>query len=98
MDFFNQEINFDLCHLILFLAIFGLIFYVLFYRNKNEKLDVQPVQPTLCKCPSCAEMALQQVQNNELYGCTPDSLLLPHSDDECLFSYRKQMLHGCAIA
>ncbi len=95
MDFFNQEITFDIGHVLLFLAIFGVIVYVLFYR-KSEGLDVDPVVPTLCKCPACADECLRRAQNNELYGCSNDNPLLPHSDGECILNYRKCLL-SCGV-
>ncbi len=112
MAFFDQEISFDMGHLLLLIALVGFIFFVAnrckLSCNGKEGLDVQggcpagvnvqPVHWKSCRCPSCEEAVLQKAQNGELYGCNPNNPYVPYSKEECNYQYRKASLHGCGVA
>ena len=102
MDFFSQEINFDIGHLILLIALFGFIFYVVRYcrgsSGATEGLEVAPVIANKCKCSDCAAACFEKVLNNEFYGCRKDDPLTPYSPQQCEYEYRKCVLHGCGQA
>ena len=102
MTFLDQEISFDIGHLLLLLALVGFIFFVTnrckLTCNNSEGLNIQPVHWKSCRCPSCVETAYQQAQSGQLYGCDPNNPFVPFSDEECNNSYRKTALHGCGVA
>jgi hypothetical protein len=109
MGLFEQEITFDMGHLVLLLALIGFIFFVasrckLSCGNSKEGLDVpesdglQMVRPPECKCPSCNEAAFQKAKDGYLYGCDPNNPIAPYSKEECNYQYRKAALHGCGVA
>ena len=100
MGFLDQEITFDMGHLVLLLALFGFVFYMT-TRKENltgmaQELGIQPVHATVCHCPDCERTVMQQALDGQLYGCDPSR---PNFDpQECNNSYRKASLHGCGIA
>ena len=102
MSFLNEEITFDMGHLLLLLA---LVAFILITTNKcklscgsTESLDVPPVHWKSCRCPGCEQVALEQAQNGYLYGCDPNNPFVPYSKELCDNSYRKTLLHGCGVA
>jgi hypothetical protein len=110
MTFLQQEINFDLGHIILILA---LVFFVIFVSQKcklscsysdkegltiSPDLDIQPVYWKPCRCENCNLAALDKAKNGYLYGCDPNNPIAPFSREECNYQYRKAALHGCDIA
>ena len=111
MALFDQEISFDMGHLILLLSLVAFIFFVSskckLSCNGSEGLevggcsagvDVLPVNRKSCRCPDCAKVALTQAQTGQLYGCNPNNPYVPYSKEECNYQYRKALLHGCGIA
>ena len=112
MAFMDQEISFDMGHMLLLLALVGFVFFVanrckLACGNGTEGLqvggctagvNVQPVTATKCRCPDCAATALQQARDGQLYGCNPNNPYVPFSKEECNNQYRKALLHGCGVA
>lgn len=99
MTFFNRNVNFDIGHLFLLAALVFLVFFgCKFICRGSEGLDVQKVHWKSCRCPTCAEVAYKQAQDGQLYGCNPNNPYVPYSPEECNYSYRKAMLHGCGIA
>ena len=106
MTFLDQEISFDIGHLVLLLALVGFIFFVA-KRCKlscggNEGLnvkgvDVQPTHWKPCRCASCEEAVLQKARDGYLYGCDPNNPYIPYSKEECNYQYRKNSLHGCGV-
>jgi hypothetical protein len=105
MTFLDQEISFDIGHLVLLLALVGFIFLVV-RRCKSEGLivagkggiEIQPVNWKSCRCPSCEEAALDMARKGQLYGCDPNNPFVPFSNEECNYQYRKAALHGCGVA
>lgn len=95
MTFLDQEITFDIGHLLLLVA---LVAFILYIARRNEGLDVRKIHYKSCRCPTCAEVAYQQAKDGQLYGCNPKNPYVPYSPEECNYSYRKTMLHGCGIA
>lgn len=110
MAFLDQEITFDMGHLVLLFALVGFIFFVakrckLTCNGGSEGLtvgaagvDVQPVHWKSCRCASCNATALEQARNGDLYGCNPNNPYVPFSKEECNYQYRKAALHGCGVA
>ena len=102
MAFLDQEINFDMGHMLLLLALIGFIFFVSkqcrISCNGKEGMDVRPVHWKSCRCPSCMNVAYQQAKDGQLYGCDPNNPYVPYSPEECNYSYRKTALHGCGVA
>ena len=102
MTFLNQEISFDMGHLLLLLALVGFLFFVAFRCRINcggsENLEVQKVHWKSCRCPSCLEAVYEKAMNGELYGCDPNNPFVPYSPEECNYQYRKAALHGCGVA
>lgn len=102
MSFLDEEIEFDVGHLILLGAL--ILFVVFISKRCKEGMTgksingVQPIHWKSCRCPSCAAVALQQAEDGYLYGCNPNNPYVPYSKEECNNSYRKTMLHGCGIA
>lgn len=98
----NQEITFDMGHMILLLALVVFVFFVSskckLSCNGSENLDVAPVHYKSCRCPGCAQTALQRARDGDMYGCDPNNPFVPFSGDECVNQYHKTMLHGCGIA
>ena len=109
MSFLDQEINFDMGHLVLLIALVGFIFFV----SKRCKMtcdgkeglcvaesgvDVAPVHWKSCRCPSCESAALDMARNGYLYGCNPNNPYVPYGKEECNYQYRKASLHGCGVA
>ena len=112
MAFLDQEISFDMGHMLLLLAIVGFVFFVA-SRCKlscggqeglkvqggcKAGVNVQPIGWKSCRCQSCEDAALAKAQNGELYGCNPNNPYVPYSKEECNYQYRKAMLHGCGVA
>jgi len=105
MAFLDQEISFDIGHLVLLVALIGFIFFV---ANKcklacggkgdKENLEVQKVHWKSCRCPDCTQACYQKAKNGELYGCNPNNPYVPYSPEECEYQYRKCTLHGCGVA
>jgi hypothetical protein len=110
MSILDQEINFDVGHLVLLLALIGFLLFVMMRCKADENLkvgetagcpagvNVQPVHWKSCRCPDCETVALQQARNGELYGCNPNNPYVPYSKEECDYQYRKALLHGCNVA
>jgi len=112
MTFLEQEISFDMGHLLLLIALVAFIFFVAnrckLSCNGKEGLDVQggcpagvnvqPVHWKSCRCPSCEADALYKAQHGYLYGCNPNNPYVPYSKEECNYQYRKAALHGCGVA
>lgn len=96
MTFLNQEITFDVGHLVLLLAFIALLLYVA--QRYREKFEVQAVQIQPCRCQSCLDAVQQQAQSGQLYGCDASNPYIPFSPEECNYSYRKAALHGCGVA
>jgi len=102
MTFFNEEINFDMGHLILLIALVLFVFFVAM-RCKlscgdNEGLEIPRVHWKQCRCPTCEEAVYNKAVSGELYGCDPNNPLIPYSQEECYNQYRKGVLHGCGVA
>lgn len=100
MSMLNQEIKFDVGHMILLLALIVFVFFVS-YKCKlfgPENLDVDPVHYKSCRCQKCAQVALQRARDGDMYGCDPNNPFVPFGGDECNYQYHKTMLHGCGIA
>ncbi len=111
MTLFDQEITFDMGHLLLLFALVGFIFFVtnrcklacndkegLAVGNSPAGVDVQPIHWKSCRCPSCEATALEQARTGQLYGCNPSNPYVPYSKEECNYQYRKASLHGCGVA
>lgn len=112
MTFLNQEINFDIGHLILLIAFIAFIFFVtkrctfscasgsegLEVGGCSAGVDVNPVHWKSCRCPSCLQAVLEKAQKGYLYGCNPNNPYVPYSKEECNYQYRKAALHGCGVA
>lgn len=90
---FDQVLNVDIGHVILMVAIVGII---LFYKRK-EGLDVSRVNIKPCHSESCLDACYRKAQNGELYGCGSPDGYVPFSPDECNLQYRKCVLHGCGV-
>ena len=95
MTLLDQKIDIDIGHVLLFAALVGFVIYLV---RRKEGLDVKKIHYKSCRCPSCAEVAYQQAVTGQLYGCNPSNPYVPYSPEECNYSYRKTMLHGCGIA
>lgn len=107
MTFLDEEITFDIGHLVLLLALIGFIVFVSsrcsFSCSSTEGLnvsgvDVQPVHYKSCRCPDCLQVALEQARSGQLFGCNPNNPYVPYSKEECNYQYRKAALHGCGVA
>lgn len=113
MSLFDQEINFDMGHLLLLISLVGFIFFIASRcrlscsgNDGKESLDVaamnaraiQPLKWKSCRCPDCEQAALSMAENGHIYGCDPNNPFVPYSGDECNYEYRKTSLHGCGIA
>lgn len=96
MTFLDQEITFDIGHLILLLVLVGFVLFVV--QRYREGLEIQKVHIRECRCQDCLDVALHQAQTGQLYGCDPNNPYVPYSPEECEYSYRKAALHGCGVA
>ena len=103
MTFLDQEITFDMGHLVL---LAGLVIFIIFVASRcslscgknNEQLQIQPVKWKSCRCPDCAKVAYQKAVNGELYGCDPNNPFVPYGQEECNYQYRQTALNGCGVA
>jgi hypothetical protein len=102
MGFLEQEISFDMGHLLLLIALVLFVFFVAsrckLTCNGNENLEIQRVHWKSCRCPACEPAVYNKAMTGELYGCDPNNPYVPYSEEECNYQYRKNALHGCGIA
>lgn len=111
MAFLDQEISFDIGHLVLLIALVGFIIFVTsrcrLSCGGQEGLavggsctggvNVDPVSWKSCRCKSCEEAVLEKARKGYLYGCNPNDPLVPYSKEECNYQYRQASLIGCGV-
>ena len=89
MGFLDQEINFDMGHLILL----ALLAIVIFMNYKKEGMGGLPiVNPTYDQYMARVK---ESAKAGDLYGCDPRDTYAPYSPDECENQVQKAALFGC---
>jgi len=96
MAFLNQELSFDMGHLLLLVGLVIIVFIILKKSSAGtENLNVPFYGPRKCRCEACLAEVQRRVENDEFPGCKKDGVY-PYSPDECLYQMHQARLIGCS--